>query len=124
MFLVLQSGRGVSMNIVLFAQAQVDPISGGAGWIGAGLLGAVLSWLLLKHLPDKDKLIRELIADKDAQIQTVLQTKWAALSKLTDDYKESLKSVAEHCEREMAHISTAWEKEITRLASAIESLKR
>ncbi len=50
---------------VLTAQAPMppDPISGGAGWIGAGLLGLVLSWLLLKHLPDKDKQIRDLMKD-------------------------------------------------------------
>lgn len=50
-----------------FAQAAqgaangADPISGGAGWIGAGLLGAVLSWLLFIHLPAKDKQVREMI---------------------------------------------------------------
>lgn len=47
--------------------AQIDPISGGAGWVGTGLLGAVLSWLLLKHLPDKDRQIREVIADFAAE---------------------------------------------------------
>lgn len=35
---------------ILLAQAT-DPLSGGAGWMGAGLLGLVLAWLLLKHLP-------------------------------------------------------------------------
>ncbi len=47
-------------TLVLFAQST-DPISGGAGWIGAGLLGAVLSWLCLVHLPAKDKQLHEIL---------------------------------------------------------------
>ena len=46
------------MYYFILAQAA-DPISGGAGWVGAGLLGLVLGWLLLKHLPDKDRQSRE-----------------------------------------------------------------
>ena len=52
--------------------ADVDPISGGAGYIGAGLLGAVLGWLLLKHLPDKDRQLENLLTNKDKQMQELL----------------------------------------------------
>jgi hypothetical protein len=45
--------------------ADVDSLSGGAGWVGAGLLGLVLGWLLLKHLPEKDAQIERLIARAD-----------------------------------------------------------
>jgi hypothetical protein len=38
-----------------------DALGGGAGWLGAGLLGLVLSWLLLKHLPEKDRLILDML---------------------------------------------------------------
>ena len=44
-----------------FADILSDPLSGGAGWLGAGLLGLVLAWLLLKHLPEKDRQIKDLI---------------------------------------------------------------
>ena len=47
-------------SLQLFAQSP-EVISGGAGWVGAGLLGAVLSWLTLVHLPAKDKQVKELI---------------------------------------------------------------
>lgn len=43
------------------AFAQADSLSGGAGWVGAGLLGAVLAWLCFFHLPAKDKQLKELI---------------------------------------------------------------
>ena len=36
-------------------------LSGEAGWVGTGLLGAVLGWLLVVYLPAKDKQVRELI---------------------------------------------------------------
>jgi hypothetical protein len=62
---------GAVKGIELLAFAQVnssDPISGGAGWVGAGLLGLVLGWLLFVHLPAKDKQLAALIESKDKQI--------------------------------------------------------
>ena len=59
---------------VLFAQNVADPISGGAGWVGAGLLGLVLGWLLLWHLPQKDKQLKEIIDGKDKQFQTLISS--------------------------------------------------
>lgn len=55
----------------IFAQIA-DPISGGAGWVGAGLLGLVMSWLLMVHLPSKDKQLRELIDGKDSALKDVM----------------------------------------------------
>ena len=45
---------------MVWAQA-IDPITGGAGWAGAGLLSLVLGWLLLRHLPEKDRQAKELM---------------------------------------------------------------
>jgi hypothetical protein len=59
-------------SVLLLAQAA-DPLSGGAGWLGAGLLGAVLAWLCLVHLPAKDKQLRE-IMDVQANERSVFQT--------------------------------------------------
>ncbi len=56
--------------ILVIAQApQVnsDPISGGAGWVGAGLLGAVLAWLMFVHIPAGAKQMRELIASQQEE---------------------------------------------------------
>ena len=58
-------GSYLTPFLTVLAQSP-DPIAGGAGWVGAGLLGLVLGWLLLVHLPAKDKQIMGLIADCDA----------------------------------------------------------
>ena len=63
---------------VPFAQAiPSDPLAGGAGWVGAGLLGAVLSWLMFVHLPAKDKQIGQLLelGSKERELREV---KWEA----------------------------------------------
>jgi hypothetical protein len=47
----------------LIAQGGLTGADGGwSGWVGAGLLGLVLGWLLYKHLPDKDQQITGLIS--------------------------------------------------------------
>lgn len=131
-------------TILLFAQTATDPISGGAGWIGAGLLGAVLCWLLIIHLPAKDKQLKELvesrdqiIADfvksKDAAVTTVLVSaesrttvllaqKWEMIQALTKDYKESLKDVTKHCELEMSRLAETWQAQMGSVVSAITDL--
>jgi hypothetical protein len=57
----------------VIAEAQTDPISGGAGWIGAGLLGAVLAWLMFVHLPGLQKQLKEFVAEKDCQIKELIK---------------------------------------------------
>jgi hypothetical protein len=44
--------------LLLIAQssaAAATELGGGAGWVGAGLLGVVLWWLAFYHLPARDK---------------------------------------------------------------------
>lgn len=64
----------------------LDPISGGAGWVGAGLLGLVLAWLLLKHLPAKDAQITEFIL----HFETMAAKKDARMDSQRSEYLDSL----------------------------------
>lgn len=56
---------------MLLAQIPTEAIN--TGWTGptaltaAGLLALVLGWLFIKHLPDKDKQIKELLAAQQAE---------------------------------------------------------
>lgn len=96
----------------ILAQSPVDPISGGAGWVGAGLLGLVLGWLLLIHLPGKDKFLKDLIETKDTQLNTVLENKWKSLDKMSLDFKDSLKQITDHCAAEMKTVTDFWKREL------------
>lgn len=53
---------------------------GGSGWVGAGLLGAVLAWLLLFHLPSKDKQLRELMEAHAKQLDAIVEKHSAAMN--------------------------------------------
>lgn len=77
--------------------AQVDSVSGGAGWAGAGLLGAVLAWLLLRHLPSKDVQLKEMVESRDVLAKDLAVVTAAALKDARNEFKESLQSVVEHC---------------------------
>lgn len=77
--------------MTLFLAQVVDPVSGGAGWVGAGLLGAVLAWLLLKHLPDKDKQIQTMVEGKDLQIKTLMEVKDKQITDMLAVKNEQLK---------------------------------
>lgn len=41
--------------------AQMEALSGATGWTSFGIAGLVLAWLLLKHIPEKDKQLKDLI---------------------------------------------------------------
>lgn len=112
--------------LIAQAAASPEPISGGAGWVGAGLLGLVLGWLLLVHLPAKDKQLTGLVEAKDKALQDVLKLKdetianileagesrteallaqkWQMLQTMSKEYKESLLHVTNHCEAEVTRI--------------------
>jgi uncharacterized membrane-anchored protein YhcB (DUF1043 family) len=133
------------------AQAGTDTLSGGAGWVGAGLLGLVLSWLLFIYLPAKDKQLKEfneakdkqigelvnhfetaitnkdiafraLIDTKDKQLNEMLVRKWEIIQTLTKDYKDGIKEVALHCEKEIANLTSYWQQQMSSLTVAIQDL--
>lgn len=68
-----------------------EPISGGAGWVGAGMLGSVLAWLLFVHLPSKDKQIKEMIESRDSLVK-----------ELADTHRKAVADVVDHCRDELS----------------------
>lgn len=90
--LIVGSTIAVSFSNALLASAP-DPISGGSGWVGAGLLGMVLGWLLLKHLPDKDRQLREILESKYAHIKEVIDKYDAREEKIYDGFKTTLEQL-------------------------------
>lgn len=79
---------------------------GGSGWAGAGLLGLVLLWLLMWHLPAKDKQLKELIERHDATTTALVDKHAAAMAaeiarcdagrkEAREDFRQSLETVCE-----------------------------
>ena len=100
--------------LMLFAQAT-DPISGGAGWVGAGLLGLVLMWVFFVNLPAKDKLIRDLIADCDKHNGDIVKDFSAQVQQQRHDFQESLKFLSQQNEKYITVLSNALRREIGEL---------
>lgn len=100
-----------------------DPLSGGSGWLGAGLLGLVLAWLLLKHLPSKDLQMKEFSEQKDRQLVVLTEKYEAKLDSMANTFRseskeirqkfeEALKVIMDHCSKEMAQITDALRTEL------------
>lgn len=97
---------GIPFVALLMAQAP-DSLSGGAGWVGAGLLGLVLCWLLLKHLPDKDKQLKDFLDLKDGQIENQ-RREFVALSKeITAVYRVELDTMRVSYEKSLNEFHTS-----------------
>jgi gas vesicle protein len=118
-------GPCVMTALVIVAQAA-DPISGGAGWVGTGLLGAVLSWLLLVHLPAKDKQLKEIMDSKDALLVAEMNKRDEVIKDLTiafntqsrdmrKEFRETMDAVLASHERRVAELATAMRNELEQL---------
>lgn len=114
------------MNLLMLAQA--DPLSGGAGWAGAGLLGLVLLWLLLRHLPEQDRKQERMAASHEATMASALTAQrndfLASLSEERLDFKESLERVLHHHEEQTAHLVAAIDKDAQLTRQLITESKR
>lgn len=95
--------------------AQADAISGGAGWAGAGLLGLVLGWLLLKHLPDKDRMIREIIREHDTTEREIVLAAQAQVDRARKEFTDSLRYVVDKQEQQNKELIAAIQRDFERL---------
>jgi hypothetical protein len=84
--------------LILLAQ-EAAQLGGQAGWLGAGLLGLVLSWLLLVHLPGKDKLILDLMKQYREELTTERSKCELRDTKFCEALKETAGHISESFER-------------------------
>lgn len=105
---------------VLFLLAQnADPLSGGAGWIGAGLLGLVLSWLLLKHLPEKDKMILGIIERYEVRQEQQRTQHSETIFKLGQSINAAVEKVTAHCKEELEFIANRMDTSAEKMQEAL-----
>lgn len=88
--------------MLLLAQQVANALAGEAGWAGVGVLGLVLSWLMLKHLPAKDKQINEFIEAKDKHVM-----------ELTAKFEQNLDKIVDHCKEEFKIVLDLFRKDAT-----------
>jgi hypothetical protein len=123
--------------LVLLAEVTtpLDTLGGAPAWVGTGLLGSVLGWLLFIHLPNKDKQIAGLIESRDAAVKALAADYRASLLELTNrfietdkerraDYKESLQVVVSHCEKETTTNGEALRKDLTELSGLMGTIRQ
>jgi hypothetical protein len=108
-------GLATALTHLPVASNGPDFISGGSGWLGAGLLGLVLAWLLLRHLPEKDQLIMKLISTHEEQRKSQADIYRAERATTLDAFKCDLETVVEHCEHDNAEIVAMVRQEMSRL---------
>lgn len=77
------------------AQSTIDPISGGAAWVGQGILGGVLGWILFVAWPAKDKAAREDRDSRDAAIKQLVERHDAETKELTERFTVALRDMSE-----------------------------
>jgi hypothetical protein len=120
---------------ILVAQVVTDPLSGGAGWVGTGLLGSVLGWLLFIHLPKKDQQVLDLINSRDKLVEKITAEFRQSMTELVDksnandkeqrvNFKESLEKVTAHCEKEVTTTVDALRKEVDRISMYVGELSK
>lgn len=70
-------------TVLWFLYSQADTPGIPPGWVGAGLLGSVLAWLMFVHLPAKDKLIKDLIQAFREELAAERETRDRNVERLT-----------------------------------------
>jgi hypothetical protein len=95
----------------------MNGLGGASGWAGAGLLGLVLAWLLLKHLPLKDEQLERMHGSHKAEMVSAITAQRA-------DFRESLTQIMQVHEREVSGIINALHKDLETLSKAVEALER
>ena len=126
----MRAAIGLMYSVILFGQAT-DVISGGAGWAGAGLLGLVLGWLLLKRLPDNDKQTKELvdrvmvlIAAKDQAIDAVLKQAATDSNALRQSHQLVIERICKEFRDDTLAERLACEKNVAALAASFDGILR
>jgi hypothetical protein len=132
-------GVALPFGAVIYGQSGADILGGNAGWAGAGLLGLVLAWLLLKHLPDrdkqnaeKDKQITDLITRNDERqdamrkehvetISTLATTFKAEQAAERQLHKEQLTAEREACERHFATLADSTQGNFKNLSESMQA---
>lgn len=102
-------------------------------WVGEivryGILGLVLYWLFLLHLPSKDRQIAEMIAqhraqlkEKDEQITAIIDRFDNSMSHTRTEYKVSLDTVIKYNQDAQNSFGKVMQLELDAIGKSLEAL--
>ena len=89
-------------------------LGGASGWAGAGLLGLVLAWLLLRHLPAKDAQIERMVTAHEHELSVAVENQ-------RKDFREVLEQVLRRADDRNATLAAAISKDMEALHHTIKS---
>jgi hypothetical protein len=120
---LLAAMLGVCVPVAaVYAQSTgVEGLAGSAGWAGAGLLGLVLFWLLLKHLPEKDKQITELIVRNDQRLDSQAALFKSEQAAERQSNERHLTAEREACEKHFATLSNSTQASFENLSNSTQA---
>lgn len=104
--------------------SSVESLSGGAGWVGAGLLGVVLGWLLLRHLPDVLNDHRGERSARDSTIKQLIDAHSDATAKIAEGFRAELRQEREICERRDREFVAMIERNQTTIETSLTGINR
>lgn len=112
------------MTLVLLAEdSGVSAIAGSSGWVGAGLLGLVLCWLLFFHLPAKDKQLAAMIGEHNLLVAGLHKDCQTERTQQFTNYKATLDEIATRTTTAQRESSRELGDELKALATVITALK-
>lgn len=108
-----------------FSQAPTptpDGLQGGVSLVGTIINGSVLAWLLLVHLPAKDKFIKELwndkdkaVSDKDKQLSLVISEKDKQLNLIFEHNMGAIQSIIKEHSESNKHTAAVFQASLDRM---------
>lgn len=114
-------------TLLLLAEVvSADPtgaLTGAGGWAGAGLLGLVLSWLLLKHLPDRDKQVKETQDANAAQVKSIVDQFSASLKEQRLEFADALKTQQASYMASQDKAETRWQRATDDICERLEKIE-
>lgn len=110
------------MIILANAAPGADPLSGGSGWVGAGLLGLVLAWLLLKYLPDKDRQLITFVDGFNEREAELRREFTATVKELGASINSAIDKVVAHCREELTMLAQREIVSIERIEEAVAKI--
>ena len=111
---------------LLIAQASqgTDPLSGGSGWVGAGLLGLVLAWLMFRHLPAKDDQIMQMVESRDELVKSLQENHERHMMTFGLMVEKQLKMVIDHCHTETSAMVAALQDGLEYVGNAVVEMRK